>query len=54
MMKAKIKPKVVFWPEDPNVEDIYSDRVRETLLEEDGLSNEEEGFMKGYSNSSGK
>ena len=40
--------KEVYWPEDPELEDIYSEKTREELLEQDGLTYEEEGFMKGY------
>tara|TARA_B100001964_G_C14141586_1_gene557690 strand:+ start:43 stop:198 length:156 start_codon:yes stop_codon:yes gene_type:complete len=40
------------WDEDidPNVEDdsIYSEDVREQLLDDDELSPSEVGFMKGY------
>ncbi len=58
-MKSRLKDKLlersskveeVYWPEDPELEDIYSERIREEMLDQDGLSNEEDGFMKGYGN----
>ena len=42
-MKKKIKTDI-----EDDEENIYSEEARESLLEEDELSPEEEAFMKGY------
>lgn len=42
LKKIKIKDD---WVDD---EDIYSEQVRELLIEDDALSPEEEAFMRGY------
>ena len=36
------------WQEDFEEENIYSEKSRKKLVEEDVLSHEEDGFMKGY------
>lgn len=43
-----MKKKGEFWVEVEEDEDVYSEDWREMLVENDELSAEEEGFMRGY------
>lgn len=43
-----MKPQINKKQESIETEDIYSEENREELLEDDEISPEEEGFMKGY------
>lgn len=40
--------KRLIWVEEELDEDVYSEEVREVMLEDDEISPEEEAFMNGY------
>jgi len=43
-----MKKKKQYWKEENLEEDIYQEEFREQLVEDDAISDAEEGFMQGY------